>query len=355
MSNTYALKYCMETAVKKQKEGRQFWIDLCRGVGILFVLLGHTDLPKTLYRLVYGFHLPLFFILSGYLFCAANHNELPLKDYIKKLVRSYLFPYFVLCGINLILSFLGHFAGIIKDFSFSRYLRGIIIYSWGTREWLPNCSPLWFLTCLFCALVLFYWIMHCKNWIVRILLVLLCVGTSYVLDLLDAPKLYWNTDSAMMAVVFLAIGALLYDYSFLDAFNRLKALSCGLICVGCAILGGIAIYINRNVSFNFNEYGNLPLMLIGATLMCFSVIQFCIMISGINTRNPITAFTSKVGKHTLLIMGFDYFAWGLVSFVTDRWYFEFPLKCLILLIIGFVYLMTISYIRNGKIRSALSF
>lgn len=75
------------------------WIDFLRGVAILFVLLGHTDVPFMKY--IYGFHMPLFYIITGMLYkYRSNLND---KDYIKRIAKKYLKPYFVLAFINLLL------------------------------------------------------------------------------------------------------------------------------------------------------------------------------------------------------------------------------------------------------------
>lgn len=40
------------------KERRLEWIDVCRELGIILVVLGHAHPP--LHKLIYGFHMPLF-------------------------------------------------------------------------------------------------------------------------------------------------------------------------------------------------------------------------------------------------------------------------------------------------------
>ena len=58
------------------------WIDACKGIGIIAVVLGHlaisynstgfyaeySTLLDALIRVIYSFHMPLFFVLSGYVF-----------------------------------------------------------------------------------------------------------------------------------------------------------------------------------------------------------------------------------------------------------------------------------------------
>lgn len=55
-------------------------IDVCKGVGILLVLLGH--LPFVFGSVLYTFHMFFFFMLSGYCF-SDKHLEKPFL-FIKK-------------------------------------------------------------------------------------------------------------------------------------------------------------------------------------------------------------------------------------------------------------------------------
>lgn len=42
-------------------------IDITKGIAILSVMLGHTSgLPHCVYAVICSFHIPLFFIVSGY-------------------------------------------------------------------------------------------------------------------------------------------------------------------------------------------------------------------------------------------------------------------------------------------------
>ena len=42
--------------------------DLLKGVGILLVILGHIEIPHSLKTVIYSFHMPLFFFVSGCFF-----------------------------------------------------------------------------------------------------------------------------------------------------------------------------------------------------------------------------------------------------------------------------------------------
>ena len=66
---------------------RAEWIDACRGAGILIVVLGHCNPPFN--KLIYSFHMPLFFILSGYLY----KNKKDVFLYGKRLLIRYMIVY----------------------------------------------------------------------------------------------------------------------------------------------------------------------------------------------------------------------------------------------------------------------
>ena len=52
------------------KDNRIEWVDEAKGIGIILVMLGHCYLNWNFCFWFYSFHMPLFFILSGYTFFA---------------------------------------------------------------------------------------------------------------------------------------------------------------------------------------------------------------------------------------------------------------------------------------------
>lgn len=64
-------------------------IDIAKGIGIILVALGHLTTP--LHDYIYAFHMPLFFVLSGFFF-SENIN---LYKRSRILLCSYLFYYVI--------------------------------------------------------------------------------------------------------------------------------------------------------------------------------------------------------------------------------------------------------------------
>ena len=80
-------------AMATSRKRIQFF-DLLRGVGIIFVVFGHVTHDMPVREFIYGFHLPLFFFLSGTLF--RDRNLAGFAPFIRKKARSLLIPYVVL-------------------------------------------------------------------------------------------------------------------------------------------------------------------------------------------------------------------------------------------------------------------
>ncbi|HEX2994927.1 MAG TPA: acyltransferase family protein, partial [Anaerolineales bacterium] len=68
------------------------YLDIARGIGILLVVLGHNDfaaLSPFFHQVIYSFHIPLFFFLSGYFV----DTSLSFFNYSKKRFHAVLKPY----------------------------------------------------------------------------------------------------------------------------------------------------------------------------------------------------------------------------------------------------------------------
>ena len=57
------------------------WIDVSKGIGIILVLIGHISLNGGLNKFIYSFHMPLFFILSGFTFNLAKKEKFIKNKY----------------------------------------------------------------------------------------------------------------------------------------------------------------------------------------------------------------------------------------------------------------------------------
>lgn len=78
-------------------KSRNVTFDIAKGLGIFLMVLAHAGGPFI--KFIYLFHMPLFFIISGYFFkesCYSNFQE--VKTFIKKRLKSLYIP-FIACNL----------------------------------------------------------------------------------------------------------------------------------------------------------------------------------------------------------------------------------------------------------------
>ena len=108
-------------------------LDILKGLGILFVILGHSvpDFPinlradfasSTVESVLYGFHMPLFFLSAGFVLQVSNNQEWLSLGWFYKKGKRLLVPYFVFSFFSLTLrSFFSAFTRSSVDIGASVY------------------------------------------------------------------------------------------------------------------------------------------------------------------------------------------------------------------------------------------
>ena len=143
----------MDKPISKRIE----YIDIARGIGILLVVLGHNDFAQISplgYRLIYSFHMPLFFFLSGYFL----NVSIPFVDFLKKRFNSLLKPYLFTVFLIYFTSISFGKMGLVTAFQrIAKALYASTIYI----DWVQ----LWFLPHLFVvSLYAFLFLMIFNRW-----------------------------------------------------------------------------------------------------------------------------------------------------------------------------------------------
>ena len=140
---------------------RNIVIDIMKAIGIFLVVLGHTvPYDSAIRRYIYIFHLPLFFVVSGYLYNSVSSKK--PWEYIGKKLYSF-FKLFVFYGIFLLLFHNVFFKLGILENSFSYTIKDFIVRLLNTFLFQSNESfsgPLWFVPVLFVSLVIYNFITH---------------------------------------------------------------------------------------------------------------------------------------------------------------------------------------------------
>lgn len=202
--------------IKNTMKERLDYIDITKGVGIILVVLSHTVCEELMFY-TSAFFVPVFFFCAGY---TSSKKNLSLKDnfvrHAVKLLKPYLF-----FSILLLLYFHNFSLRAIVGILYSRYC----LYPFGTDSdichlFIIGNYPMWFLTCMVIAYLLYYIIIyHCRYQYYIIALYLIITAAMASLPIL----LPWSLDTAFLMAVVMYAGTIFRQY-FPDSFaNKLPA------------------------------------------------------------------------------------------------------------------------------------
>ena len=131
------------------------------------MILGHNQfLPDNIESIIYSFHMPIFFFISGLFFKRSNFQQL-----IKKSSYRLLLPYFL---INLICLGIWVTSEYFNDtWSFERIVSriGAILLGLGYERFglCPVCAPTWFLWALFwCRCMMNLYSKYCRHKVLKV-------------------------------------------------------------------------------------------------------------------------------------------------------------------------------------------
>lgn len=213
----------MENPVKTVRKEE---IDILKGIGIIAVFIGHMGSPyggQTIVAYAYSFHMPLFFLATGFL--AFDSNGIDFKNYVKRKINSLIIPYvflffFSFLWTNTIYAKSHGNAFFIFPFKWVDFLKAFFL-SGGYMEKIPiNNFPLWFLPLLFLACVLFYPITKIKDKKIVLTLAILVSILTIPYQLIVTGRPAWHINVLPVAIFYMIIGYLFYIYSERDIIKK---------------------------------------------------------------------------------------------------------------------------------------
>lgn len=195
------------------KGARIEWIDVCRGLSILLIVLFHFQntgkLSGTVSQYAAYFRLPFFFFISGYL-----HKFKPQPAFIQHKFRCLIVPYLSLIGLNLffLFSLAGyHFLQGRLDVM-GHDVRNVVKVLVGDIRTDTPIAPIWFLTCLFLTQVLFNTFHKRSSLAVVSILSGACLLYLFIDYYWDDPFLPLSLDQIPRALIYYAMGFYLSEF-----------------------------------------------------------------------------------------------------------------------------------------------
>lgn len=251
------------------------WIDISKGIGILLVIYGHalggimnsnvsisTDSLKIPYDIIYGFHMPLFFFLSGIF--AVRWVRRAWKLALKQKIFSLVVPYFSWTIIT----------GTIMAFAQSVTNSGLGIKDMVMSPIAPF-SEYWFLYVLFIVFIVYYLGERLigSNWLLVV---------SFLFFLLR-PFIYkvWIFDAFSMNFLFFMLGTQVLKRKEIQEFLQGSVVKC-VISLGVFIVVNIVYLMTIDTgNYLMISYYRLITTVCGVLFVIFSaqLLEHCVKLA----------------------------------------------------------------------------
>jgi fucose 4-O-acetylase-like acetyltransferase len=243
------------------------WIDRTKGIGIILVVLGH--LPNNYAKFVYVFHMPLFFVLSGFLF---NGNRRPSEFWNVKL-RHLAIPYFgfmVLFNLKpcaALLLQMSHGLASVNWHFFKNYFTDQI---WGGVKLTESQVVFWFPPVLLFTQLAYYHLI--RSFSTPALKILICL--SYAFALVNQ----WLYPGIQLPLAMnVVLGALPFFYFGTSLKQNLISVNLILLfCITFIFILALAIFSNWRLGIDMRiAYYCLPVIslmgALGGAITCFQL------------------------------------------------------------------------------------
>ncbi len=243
---------------------RVHFIDIARIYGVILVYYGHiiesymkagSAVAATQYKFIYSFHMPLFFILSGYI-AKEYLATTKFSIYLKRHLASRLVPYIFLSAILIVPTFwtTDNTVGLNLP-TVEGYVKGISVTLLAGFPYFN--IPTWFLICLFVVEMMHY---VSSRFLTSQAKIILIAGGYYLLGSILA----WNAGFLRPTNVLSQHGKIFPYFMILEAFTgyslylvgvflRRNHFLAGKITVYKCFLGALACLVLLYFTFDLNK------------------------------------------------------------------------------------------------------
>lgn len=275
------------------------WVDTAKALGLFLVFWGHilyggSEVAGVINRTIYSFHMPMYFILSGYVL---KPDSKTFGHYIKGKFYRILLPALIVYIFTLPLYFYfldkttATFGSVIKTIC---YFDGQCAYN----------SPIWFFFCLFEVYILTKLLKLAEANNPKLMIILM---VSLVLSFMFY-SLGWDVfntfgfNKCVLGLFFVAFGLLMKRIPY---EKRVKKI--GFLSLPIWIITGI--WLNPKVSMYSDYYGQFWIFIVGALAGTFVFLAFSKLVENSGTIRQYAKWTIFiVCSHYVLVTCFQWFS-----------------------------------------------
>ncbi len=296
-----------------------------KAMGIILMVVGHSGSPEYFHQLIYYFHMPLFFFVSGYFF----HPEEGEGIFIKKRLNGLYLPYIkwslaFLLVHNCLFNF-----GIYND---SYGYNGNVFHAYDSHEYLsrffyvvftmdkhePLLGGFWFLKTLLCAAIMVKILIKLISYLAENKKVLItfffCVFGTLITKYFDMNLPYiGNLSIIFLGAVFYLMG---YGYRRVEKFSFYKWFF--LLSASFLMLLFTSVYHSMSMYCNFED-SLIFIFVAGIGIYCTLGICYHLEKEGIGLY--------YIGKNTMQILALHFLSFKIVS-ICMIFYYSLPFAML---------------------------
>ena len=283
---------------------RYQYLDVARGFGLLLVIISHSC---GLSRFLINYYIPLFFVVSGYIYKEGRSY----KENIEHKAKRLLIPYFGYSAVLLaVYVLMGRTLAETKASAFgilySRYcLYDTTVVKDNVYLFTVANGAMWYLTAFFAASLVYHLVIDRCLSDRKFLIGTLIVLTAITMALADIPVLLpWSIDLACVGTIFMIAGTLLGRAQFFEKkwnIPLIAAVFVIYILTSCLDPG-----INMSISVPF-------FIIVGLTGSLL-----CIWFGKLIENTAPGRFIAYVGKNTIFLLAFHIFALEVVERIASK-------------------------------------
>lgn len=285
---------------------RYDYLDIAKGIGILLVVWAHILITGVSHRVIYAFHMPLFFLISGMLFRRDKYKS--FFDFLRRRAKRLLVPFVVYSVVTWIIWALFRFVRHDDVVSYWDPLFQTIIAK-GSGAYMVHNSALWFIPCLFATEIMYFAISN-SNYITRIAVCICCASLSFGLGHYFADVwwflLPWNFDAALIAILFYCIGNVfstkISNQKIIEYSSTHVGTMFSLFAIFSIVLYWSAMEFGECSMGSSSYQCNGIIFILRAIIGCMTCIILSILLGFISPKNLLKKYLMREGKFSLDIM-----------------------------------------------------
>lgn len=300
---------------------RNNFISIAKAIGIILMVVGHSGCPSAVTKFIYLFHMPLFFVCSGYFFKEIS-NKGVLHTFYKKKIKGLYVPYLKWSILFLLLHNMFRYLSITEGAYYQTmdYIRQFIKLVLMT-DYELLIRPFWFIKELFLASITIATFSFIRNRLFpkvsNHILLLISLVLTLLTKFIPIIPLVGDCSVLLLSIAYFYCGILIQQYKDSIPFTTTMIMITFLI----VLLG--SILFTGTIDMRFTSAQNLTLYFFISVFGILMVLSLSKKIEHFSIKH----FLYYIGNHTMPILALNLLALKLGNLI-KIWIYDLPINYL---------------------------